>query len=242
VKSFALALEELLTVAAAVLDAGGILPEANAGFLRLLPTNITAPIGAKVSRFFIQPNFRTLLVSMGGAPSVGYRGLMTIGDPNGTTRTLLGRAWQSEEGIRILAEYDIAELEMLAGAMLDLNRESSVAQHALTRENVTMKQRERFRPASSASTRRYIRRRKAGATAWSRRNTEQARQPRNQAPLPEQVVSTSGCKLRKLTAYASIRPGIKDVVTIFARQLGLIHRLIGLAQQLVGIDRLRLRV
>lgn len=77
-KSFAHELEALLTVAAAVLDADGVLLEANAGFLRLLPAAIAAPIGAKLSRFFIQPNFATLLASTGGAPSTGYGGLMTI--------------------------------------------------------------------------------------------------------------------------------------------------------------------
>jgi len=72
----------------------------------------------------------------------GYRGLMTIGDYAGKTRTLHGRVWRAEGGLRVLAEYDIADLERISDALLDLNRESSVAQHALTQANVSMKQRE----------------------------------------------------------------------------------------------------
>lgn len=143
-KSFAADLDALLTVAAAVLDADGVLLEANAGFLRLLPAAIATPIGAKISRFFIQPNFAALRASMNDTPSAGYRGLLTIGDRNGTTRTLLGRTWRCDDGIQMLAEYDIVELERFADEMLDLNRESSLAQNALIRESVTMKQRERW--------------------------------------------------------------------------------------------------
>jgi hypothetical protein len=77
VKSFAADLDALLTVAAAVLDADGVLLEANAGFLRLLPAAIATPIGAKISRFFIQPNFAALRASMNDTPSAGYRGLLS---------------------------------------------------------------------------------------------------------------------------------------------------------------------
>jgi hypothetical protein len=45
-----------------------------------------------------------------------------------------------------------------------------------------------------------------------------------------------------VAAHAAILFGVEDVVAVLAGQLGLIHRLVGLPQQLVGIDLLGLRV
>jgi diguanylate cyclase (GGDEF)-like protein len=141
-KSFAVDLDTLLTVAVGVLDASGVLLEANAGFLRLLPASCAQPIGAKVTRFFIQPNFATLVAAADQDDHDGYRGLLTIGDSAGKTRTLRGRVWRAAVDIRVLAEYDIGDLERINDAMLELNQESSVAQNTLTRANVNLKQRE----------------------------------------------------------------------------------------------------
>jgi hypothetical protein len=54
-------LEPLLAVAAAALDEDGTLVEANAGFLHLIKPWMPQPIGTDVSRFFIQPEFSTLV-------------------------------------------------------------------------------------------------------------------------------------------------------------------------------------
>jgi hypothetical protein len=93
-KSFAVDLDTLLTVAVGVLDASGVLLEANAGFLRLLPASCPQPISAKVARFFIQPNFVTLVAAADRGDHDGYRGLLTIGDSAGKTRTLRGHVNQ----------------------------------------------------------------------------------------------------------------------------------------------------
>ena len=45
-----------------------------------------------------------------------------------------------------------------------------------------------------------------------------------------------------VVANAAIKLGIKNVITIFPGQLGLIHGLIRLAQQLIGVDGVLLRV
>jgi diguanylate cyclase (GGDEF)-like protein len=141
-KSFEIDLDGLLTVAAGVIDAGGVLLQANAGFLRLLPASCPRPIGAKVAEFFIQPSFATLAAAGDSHDRESYRGLMTIGDYAGKTRILRGRVRRTATGIRVLAEYDVVEMEKLNDAILDLNRESLIAQHTLTRANVTMKERE----------------------------------------------------------------------------------------------------
>lgn len=142
IKSFAVDLDTLLTVAAAVLDSDAILLEANPGFLRLLPADHGPRIGTRISRFFIQPKFAALVKALDVDPAVGYRGLLTLGNVVGVVRTLRGRVWRSELGIQFLAEYDIEDLERLMETVLDLNHDSSVAQHALTSANVGLEKRE----------------------------------------------------------------------------------------------------
>jgi diguanylate cyclase (GGDEF)-like protein len=141
-KSFAVDLGEMQSVAAAILDPDGVLLDANAGFLRLVPAHIAHPIGSRLARFFIQPSFTALAKYAIAAGKAGHSGLITVGDYAGTTRTLRARAWPTDEGIRILAEHDIADLEKLNDAILALNREASIAQQALARAHVTLKQRE----------------------------------------------------------------------------------------------------
>lgn len=142
IKSFTVDVDALLTVAAAVLDREAILLDANAGFLRLLPADDASRIGTRVARFFIQPRFAALVKALDGGSAAGYRGLLTLGDVAGVVRTLRGRVWRSEIGIQLFAEYDIEALERLTETVLDLNRDSSVAQHALTSSNVGLRQRE----------------------------------------------------------------------------------------------------
>jgi diguanylate cyclase (GGDEF)-like protein len=141
-KSFSGDLDSLLTVAAAVLDTNGVLLEANAGFLRLLPSSEAPRLGTRVGRFFLQPLFPALVAMVGSDGHGGYQGLLTFGDYAGKSRTLRGRVWPSGTTICVLAEYDIDELEKLNEVMLDLNRESSVTQHSLLQANVLLKQRE----------------------------------------------------------------------------------------------------
>jgi diguanylate cyclase (GGDEF)-like protein len=134
-KSLDLELESLLTVVAAVIDSNGVLLEANAGFLRLLGGSAPSHINTKVTRYFIQPNLTALMAAVRSNKASCYDGLLTIGDYAGESRTLRGRAWRTDTGLRIIAEYDIAELETLADAILNLNRESAVSQRRLIQAN-----------------------------------------------------------------------------------------------------------
>jgi len=141
-KSFSNDLDALLSVAAAVLDPDGVLLEANAGFLRLLSPDLARPIGTRVARFFIQPSLAALAAATGKDGHPEYSGLLTIGDDRIKIRTLRGHVWRTTTGFRILAEYDITELETLTDTILDLNQDAAVAQHALTRSNVSLTQRQ----------------------------------------------------------------------------------------------------
>lgn len=99
-KSFPADLNNLLTVAAGVVDERGVLLEANAGFRRLLPAELTQPIGASVSRFFIQPPFAKLIGAANGADHEIFRGLMTVGNYAGRMRSLIGQVWRTAASVR----------------------------------------------------------------------------------------------------------------------------------------------
>jgi two-component system cell cycle response regulator len=139
---FARDLEPLCAVVAATLNEDGTLIEANAGFLRIVKLEGQDPFGAHASRFFLQPNFATLAHADAGADGEIYRGLLTMGDHIAAARTLRARVWRLGSSLRLLAEYDIEELERLNEKMLDLNRDYANAQLELAQTNLKLQQRE----------------------------------------------------------------------------------------------------
>lgn len=134
-------LRPLLAIVAAVLDETGALIEANAGFRRLIADE-GSPVGAQVARVFIQPDFMTLVRAKAGADGEIHRGLLTLGDPGGRTRSLTGHVRRVNRQLHVLAEYDIAELEQLYDIVLELNRDYAKAQFELAQTNLVLRQRE----------------------------------------------------------------------------------------------------
>ena len=130
--------EPLEAVAAATLAGDGTLLEANAGFLRLMATDGQSPIGAPAAHVFIQPAFAALASASPDAGGDVYGGLMTIGDARGSTRSLRGRVWRAGSELRVLAEYDVEDLERLYGTVLNLNRGYADAHSALAQANLTL--------------------------------------------------------------------------------------------------------
>jgi two-component system cell cycle response regulator len=100
------------------------------------------PIGARVTRFFIQPDFATLARAHGGADGEIHHGLLTVGDYLGRSRSLRTRIWRVNGQLRVLAEYDIEELEQLYATVLELNRDNAGAQFELAQTNLRLQQRE----------------------------------------------------------------------------------------------------
>jgi diguanylate cyclase (GGDEF)-like protein len=135
-------LEPMLAIAAAALDEDGTLLEANAGFLRLIGTHGLRHIGARISQFFIQPDFATLKRVEADPPGQAHRGLMTIGDRLGRLRSLHGRVWRVDHRLHVLAEHDITELEQLYDTVLALNHDYANAQLELAQINLKLQQRE----------------------------------------------------------------------------------------------------
>ena len=123
------ALAALEAVCAATVDEHGALVWTNAGFRRLFETHDPMPIGALVAGYFIEPTFAALTCA--AAEGQGYRGLMTIGHPDGHARSLRAHAWREGTQVQLLAEFDIAELERINETAFGLQRESAIAQVSL---------------------------------------------------------------------------------------------------------------
>ena len=147
-KTFSDDIEPLLAVVAATLAPTSELIEANAGFLRLLGASGVLPedgepVGARLSRFFIQPSFAAFAAA---APNAGggpvYAGLMTVGNRTGAALTLRARVWQHDGDVRILAEHDIAELEQVSRSIQSINTDSTRSQISLGLANLDLRQRE----------------------------------------------------------------------------------------------------
>jgi diguanylate cyclase (GGDEF)-like protein len=136
-------LEQALAIGLATLDEQGRLIEANAGFLKLISVETPLSIGARVARFFIQPDFSTLNgLRADEANGTIYCGLLTIGEYSGQTRTLRARIWRVNQSLRLVVEYDVEELERLNDTILSLNREYAKAQLDLAQINHKLQQRE----------------------------------------------------------------------------------------------------
>lgn len=139
---FAPELESLLAIAAAALGSDGTLIEANAGFSRLIDMEGPQPTGACVARFFIQPDFATLAHAHGGADGDVHLGLLTVGNYQVRSRSLRAHVWRVRRELRVLAEYDVVELEQLYDTVLELNRDYAGAQFELAQTNLRLQQRE----------------------------------------------------------------------------------------------------
>ncbi len=139
---------------AAALDENGTLLKANAGFLRLIhrdgrdmgggpmdggQIDGQQAAGANVAEYFIQPDFAALLRAPPGPGGDIHSGLLTLGDYSGHTQSLRGRIWREGTQLRLLAEYDIGELERLNDSVLDLNRDYADAQAQLVRTNLEIR-------------------------------------------------------------------------------------------------------
>lgn len=133
---------DLVSVAVARMDPAGMLLEANAGFRRLTGESTPPSLKDNVARYFIQPSFADLAERPEGANGEVYRGLMTIGDYDGKTRTLRGGMWRDAGTLWMVAEYDVEEFERITDQVLALNDDLTIAQRALAKANMVLKQRE----------------------------------------------------------------------------------------------------
>ncbi len=105
-------LQDLKSVAAAVLDPAGVLLEANAGFMQLLGTSPARRIGANVSLLLVKPSFAELAAAKATEGGEIHCGAFTVIGSDGQSLDLPGRAWRSAFGICIVAEHDIEAMQL----------------------------------------------------------------------------------------------------------------------------------
>ncbi len=139
-KDFLLELSPLLGVVTASVSESGVLKQANAGFLRLIDDAEPVLGSTQVARYFIQPDFASLLKRVADETDEIYTGLLTLGDYAGKTRTLKARVWRADAQLHLLAEFDIAELEHVTDTVLELNRSYAQVQQELAQTNFKLKQ------------------------------------------------------------------------------------------------------
>ncbi len=135
-------IDSLLAVATAIVNESGALLDANAGFLRLMGLSELPLVASRADQHFLQPDFATLMRLPPDEEGIVHHGLLTIGEYTGQTRSLRATVWRKGGCLRVLAEYDIEDLERLTATVLDLNRNYSQAQTELAHANLRLQQRE----------------------------------------------------------------------------------------------------
>jgi len=132
-------LGRLSSVAIALLTREGRLLDANAGFWRMIGRD-PQPAGCllDVSAVFINPQFAELVSGRLVDPSTDaplFQGLITLGNANAFGQTISGTIHRNGDGLMLVGEHDIADLERLSAEVMLLNDELAEAQRALTRHN-----------------------------------------------------------------------------------------------------------
>lgn len=124
-------LRELRAAAVVLLDEGGNILEANAGFLAPLPPQMEG----EVAGFIIDPPFFRWPQFPLGQDDVIYDGLIQIGSKDGIQRTLAGRIYRVQEQFLLVAEMDITAFEKLSGELDSANREVEELRRQVNRRN-----------------------------------------------------------------------------------------------------------
>lgn len=130
-------IQRIDSVVVACFAMDGRLLHENAGFSRLHSGTDLRPW-----QLLARPRFDELARTESDAAGRVHTGKLTLGDPEGRTRTLTGSVYKNGEEILMIAGYDIHELEQMADALLDLNNQLDAAQRELVRLNRELGKRE----------------------------------------------------------------------------------------------------
>lgn len=135
-------LRELGSLAVARLTAEGRVRDANLGFWRAIgcePPAAGCPFDA--TPFLVNPTLtgmQRLLAAASLADAALFRGLITLGDTRAFGQTLHGAIYREGDGLLLVAEHDIRDMERLSAEVMQLNTELAEAQRALTRQNQSL--------------------------------------------------------------------------------------------------------
>ncbi|MET0106993.1 MAG: GGDEF domain-containing protein [Sedimenticola sp.] len=146
-------LRHVSSVAVAVFDRHGHLVDSNAGFKALLKFAEVDGRG-DIRKLFVQPGFDELTavsVDADADDTVGqvFSGVLNLGNPDVTVRSLHGTVYSKAERFLLIAEYDINEYEFLSASVLEMNEEMAQMQRQLKKMNTELKRSEqKLREAS----------------------------------------------------------------------------------------------
>lgn len=130
-------IKEIDSVVVARFAMDGRLLAGNAGFSRLYRGTELRPW-----QLLTRPRFDELARAEPDAHGRIHTGKLTLGEPDGKMRTLIGNVYTDGQAILMVAGYDIHELEQMADALLDLNNQLDAAHRELVRANRELGKRE----------------------------------------------------------------------------------------------------
>ncbi len=128
----------MAVVVARFTDDGRLL-HGNLGFQRFIKTTLTdnaTPVD--VRHFFLNPSFQDLLRVQTPIGQPVYQGILNVTDTHGVCRSLVGTVQRYDGILMLVAEYDVAEMELLNAKVIELNLELAEVQRTLARANRTL--------------------------------------------------------------------------------------------------------
>lgn len=122
----------LVATAVAVVSRDGILIDANRGFFMLMPDTMTAAELLDVRDLFINPRFDHFAVRSARQPGGAiYEGILNLGSIDDTVTSLRGALYAQQDSVLLVAEHEIAQLDLLRTRLLRLNEELAAEQRQL---------------------------------------------------------------------------------------------------------------
>ena len=122
-------------VAMALLDEAGRLVKANEGFRRILDLDDGVELPLDCARFFVTPRLADILATVPGDDGLVFAGILNLGAPDQTCRSLIGSVHRRDGQLLLVGEYDVAEMESLNAQVLSLNEQLAESQRELLRLN-----------------------------------------------------------------------------------------------------------
>lgn len=135
-------LAPMRSIALAFIAEDGAVRWANEGFRRLLPDAVRHASHLHVAPYLLSPRLDALqrLARTGAAPC--YRGLLTIGDPEGQPRSLRGQVQCQSDELVLMAEHDVEDIMRVSDAAMRLSADLAQSQRELIVMNRRLSERE----------------------------------------------------------------------------------------------------
>ena len=122
----------LMTAAIAVISRDCILIDANRGFFNLVPESMTAADMLDVRDLFISPRFEEFAIRSPARPGGAiYDGIFNVGSIDDAVISLRGSVYAQSDSVLLVAEHEVAQLDLLRARLLRLNDELATEQRRL---------------------------------------------------------------------------------------------------------------